>query len=325
MDNDGKWSSLEEPCVSIGETRKLIDSRFSVWAVPAGRTLLYTGGEDVSQLDLASGESEVVLRSDHMAPFGWIRNSIVYYETDGRAESRNTLDLIVDHGAASTSRYERISPRPNRVHAGLLTTPAGVYWWTSISDLELAEYWRWDPDTDTVERYELDTKSLVRTDDDSFFYVDSRDRLVVRPQLPGPIDLVIDPVPDLPMRQPIGIDGDELFYVNHLTEAYYDGDLVARGADGIERVLATGRYITGGAIDPSYVYFTEDCGIQDGGPFESRCQNLYRVPRAGGPVQTVFEGEVSSAVFDVTVDRCNVYWQQFTADGGALYGREITP
>lgn len=319
VDTDGMWSSLDTPCVSVGDQRKILDTRFTILYMPAGDSLLYSGGQTVSQLDIASGESKIVLRSDGITQFGAIGNSIVYYE------GSSPIDVIVDHGARSTSRYERISPRPDRPQAGLMTTPAGVYWWTSFDGArEHAEYWRWDPALETVEPYPLDSISLVRTDDDSFFYTDPRNRLIVQPQTPGPLELVIEKDPEGAIPQPIGIDGDELYYVDHTRPTYYDGDLVARGADGVERVLTTDRFITGGALAPGHVYFTEDCSVQDGGPFGMRCQNLYRIPRAGGVVETVFEGEPNSVVFDVTVDRCNVYWQHFTVDGGAVYGREIT-
>jgi hypothetical protein len=325
VDTDGKWTSLDAPCVPVGPVRKLLDTRFSVISIPAGDSILYSGGQTVSQLDLATGESRVVLRSDGVSQFATIGDDLVYYEGDGSSNGSSPINLIVDHGARSTSRYERISPRPNRVHAGLLATPAGVYWWTSYDgDPANAEYWRWDPETGIVDTYALAARSIVRTDEDSFFYADARNRLIVRPQRPGEFDLVIEKDPDGAAPQPIGIDGDELFYVNHTMPSYFDGDLVTRGADGEERVIASGRYITGGAIDPTYVYFTEDCGFEDGGPFQTRCQNLYRVPRAGGPIETVFEGEPNSVVFDVVVDTCNVYWQHFTMDGGYLYGSEIT-
>ncbi len=323
VDTDGTWTSLDAPCVPVGPMRKLLDMRFSVIAVPAGGSILYSGGQTVSQLDLATGESRVVLRSDTVTQFTAVGDQLVYYEGDGERNGSSPINVIVDHGARSTSRYERISPRPNRAHAGLLGTQAGVYWWTSHDgDPANAEYWRWDPETGAVDTFILEARSIVRTDEDSFFYADWRNRLIVRPQRPGPFDLVIEKDPDGPAPQPIGIDGDELFYVNHATPENFFGDLVTRTIAGEERVLVSARNVTGGAIDPTYVYFTEDCGYVNG---ESRCQNLYRVPRAGGPIETVFEGERNSAVFDVTVDRCNVYWQQFTMEGGHVYAREITP
>ena len=323
VDTDGQWTSFEEPCVSVGPTRELVASRFSLLFTPAGNTLLYSGGETVSQLDLETGESRIVLRSDGVSEFGWIRDSLVYYEADGSPDGASPIDLIVDHGARSTSRYERISPRPHRAQAGLLTRPSGVYWWTSYDqDKANAEYWRWDPDTGATMPFALDASSLVRTDDDSFFYFDLDNRLTVRPQLPGPPDLVVEMDPERPPPLPIGIDGDELYYVNWL-DLTLAGDLVVRGADGIERTLVTDNIIVGGALGPAHVYFVVDCGVQFGEAFDARCQNLYRVPRGGGPIETVFEGEPNSTIWNVVVDRCNVYWQQFRMDGGALYGSDI--
>lgn len=325
VDTDGTWSSLEAPCVPLGPAHPILDTRNSVYQVPAGGSILYSGGQTVSQLDLASGEQRIVLRSDGVTEFTTIGNYLVYFEGDGDSNGSSPINVIVDHGARSTSRYQRISPRPGLGHAGLFATPAGVYWWTSYDgDPERAEYWRWDPETDVVDTYDLRSRWIIRTDEDSFFYVDPMNRLIVRPQQPGDLDLVIEKDPEGATPQPIGIDGDELFYVNHTMPSYFDGDLVRRGADGEEVVIASDRYITGGAIDPTYVYFTEDCGLEAGGPLQPRCQNLYRVPRAGGPIETVFEGERNSVVFEVVADRCNVYWQQVTMEGGALYGAEIT-
>ncbi|MFN0252961.1 MAG: hypothetical protein ACKV2T_39165 [Kofleriaceae bacterium] len=323
VDTDGTWTSLDDPCVSVGATRELFETRFSLLFQPAGDTLLYSSGQTVSQYDLATGETRVVLRSDGISQFGAVGDTIVYYESNGSTDSPTPIDLIVDHGARSTSRYERISPRPNRFQAGLVTTPAGAYWWTSYDgDKANAEYWRWDPETGATAPFTLDSITFVRTDDDSFFYFDSGNRLIVRPQHPGPPDLVVEMDPERPPPLPIGIDGDELFYVNHLDPSF-EGDLVARGADGVERVIVTDNIIVSGTLAPAHVYFTVDCGLMSGNDFDERCQNLYRVPRAGGPIETFFEGDANTTIWDVSVDGCNVYWQQFRVDGGSLYASEI--
>lgn len=325
IDTDGTWSPFDRPCVSVGAQRELAESRFSVLAVPAGDTLLYSGGQTVSQLDLATGDSRVVLRSDSISEFGWIDDDIVYYEGDGARDGSSPIDLIIDHGARSTSRYQRISPRRSRFQAGLVTTRAGIYWWTSDDgNIETAEHWRYDPETGSVEPFPLEAASVIARDDTSFFFFDRRNRLVIRAQRPGPPDVVVDLDPELPVPAPLGIDGDEVFYVRY-SSPELDGELVARAGDGTERTLVTGNIIVGGAIDPTYVYFTVDCGVQDGGSFDERCQNVYRVPRAGGPIETYFAGDTNTAAFGVTIDRCNVYWQQFRLDGSSVYGRGITP
>jgi hypothetical protein len=324
VDTDGHWSALDESCVPIGPTRRLVEAKYSVVFHPAGRTLLYSPGESVSQLDLATGESKIVLRSDGISEFGTIENDLVYYESDGNPEERRPIDVILDHGARSTSRYERISPEPGRYNMGLLTTPHGIYWQTSPGTNMLE--WRWNPETREVESFPMDRMTIARVDDTSLFYFDVMNRLVVRPQTGGPPTLVVDDVGalmDFPPN-PLGIDGDEVFYVPYRTPNF-EGDLVARKFDGTQRVLASDRKITQGTIDSTHVYFTEDCGYQTNAPFDPRCQNLYRIPRAGGPIETVFEGEDNTDVFDVQVDACNVYWQQFTIDGSTVYGREITP
>lgn len=324
VDTDGRWSSLDDPCVPIPETRKLLETKYSVISIPAGDTILYSGGETVMQLDLETGRSEIVLRSDGISEFGVIGDRVVYYESNGDRAERRPIDVIIDHGASSTSRYERISPRHGLYNAGLITTPAGIYWWTSRTGDPHGEReeWRWNPETGTVEAFPLRASSSVVADEDSFLYFDDDRRLVVRPQLPGPPTLAIDWDDELQTPLPIALDGDDLFWVEHQVrepvEASVD-QLITRGADRVERLLVETRVVTAGAVDPAYVYFTREDSTSN----ETR-QNLYRVPRAGGPMETFFTGETNSAVFDVRVDRCNVYWQVFTVEGGALYGREIT-
>lgn len=320
LDTDGAWSSLDAPCVPLGTSpRRLVETRFSVMVVPAGGTLLYSGGEDVSQLDLATGESKIVLRSDALWQFGVFGNDVVYYETNGDPENRIGIDLIMDHGARSTSRYERISPRPGSNHAGLLTTPNGIYWMTTptLDPNSGREEWRWDPQTGSVEPFVIGAATQIRTDDVSLFYADAANRLVVRPQRPGPVTLTFENVPEQPAPLPIGIDGELLYYA-----VVRPGDsthtLIERGLDREERTLASGRFITAAALDPRYVYFTADIDDRTG-----RRSDVFRVPRTGGPIETYFKGEDNTAIYDVIVDRCNVYWQMFTIDGGAIYGREI--
>lgn len=324
VDSDGQWSSLEEPCVSVGPMGKLLETRFSLYTALAGDTLLYAGDGAVSQLDLATGDTKVVLRSDGISQFTTFGNNIVYYESNGDPFERRPIDVIVDHGARSTSRYQRISPRSGQLAAGLLSTRAGVYWWTAPAgfDVEIEE-WRWTPDGG-VEPFPMDAATMVRADATQFFYFDSQNRLVVRPQTPGPPTLVVEMDAARPPPLPIAIDGDEMFYVPY-QNVELDGDLVARHRDGTERVLVGGQRITHGALDRSHVYFTMDCGFQSGAPFDNRCENLYRVPREGGPFETVFDGEDNTAVFGVETDGCNVYWQQVTGTGGAVYAGEITP
>jgi hypothetical protein len=325
VDTDGTWAPLDTPCVSVGPVHKLLDTHYSVVTALAGGTLLYSGGGTVSQLDLATGKTKLVLRSDGISEFATFGNDIVYYESDGDPVLRRPIDVIIDHGAHSTSRYQRISPRPGQYSAGLITTSAGIYWWTASDDFDAPkEEWRWNPDTGVVEPFVMDATTIVRSDATHFFYFDSSNRLIVRPQLPGPPDIVVQFDEKLPPPMPIAIDGDEVFYVPY-QNTDLDGDLIARSSDGTERVLVTGQRITNGALDANYVYFTQDCGAMNGGPFDARCENLYRVPRAGGPIQTVFDGENNSTVFGVETDGCNVYWQQFRIDGGSLYAGEITP
>lgn len=320
MDTDGAWSSLDGPCVPLGTSpRRLVETRFSVMVVPAGGTLLYSGGGDVSQLDLATGESKIVLRSDALWQFGVFGNDVVYYETNGDPENRIGIDLIMDHGAHSTSRYVRISPRPGSNHAGLLTTPNGIYWMTTptLDPNSGREEWRWDPQTGSVDPFVIGAATQIRTDDVSLFYADAANRLVVRPQRPGPVTLTFENVPEQPAPLPIGIDGELLYYA-----VIRPGDsthtLIERGLDREERTLASGRFITAAALDPRYVYFTADIDDRTG-----RRSDVFRVPRTGGPIETYFKGEDNTAIYDVIVDRCNVYWQMFTIDGGAIYGREI--
>jgi hypothetical protein len=227
--------------------------------------------------------------------------------------------VIIDHGAHSTSRYQRISPRAGQYSTSLFATPSGVYWSTQASDLGTsAEDWRYNPETETVEAFPLDASSIVRTDETSLFYVDSLHRLVVRDQASG--EAVFSTAFDefLPLPIPIGLDGEELFYIQYFTSDSI-GSLISSRIDGttMRRSLVLNQHLTNGALTRDYVYVTFDCGFG--------CQNLYRVPRSGGPMQTVFAGEENSIVFDVRADACNVYWQQNTIDGVALYASEITP
>lgn len=323
-DTDGHWSPLDEPCVPVGPTHELIETKFSVISAVAGKTILYSGGATVSQLDLETGESKIVLRSDGISEFATFGNNIVYYESDGDPSVHRPIDVIIDHGARSSSRYQRISPRPGQFAAGLITTPSGVYWWTAPDGFDTTiEEWRWDPETGAVEPFPKDSATIVRSDATQFFYFDSANRLIVRPQLPGPPTLVVEMDAKAPPPMPIAIDGDEVFYVRY-QDVDLDGDLVARTSDGTERVLVSGMRITNGAIDPKYVYFIRNCSQVVVGP-STDCEDLYRVPRAGGPIETVFEGEENSTVFGVQTDACNVYWQQFRIDGGSIYAGEITP
>ena len=320
VDTDGRWSSLEEPCVPLGPTHKLLDSTFSVLSVPAGKTLLYSSGSTISQLDSSSGDSKVVLRSDGISEFGFVGDELVYYEANGNPQERAPIDVIIDHGAHSTSRYERISPRRGHYNAGLITTHNGIYWWSSANgDLEFASEWRWDPVTSSVTPFEMHNKSTVVSDDESFFYFDTDSRLVVRSQTTGEVTVVAELDPEAETTpQPIGIDGDEVFYF-YSTSFELDGDLIARKFDGTERVLASGRQFVYGAIDSNYVYFSD--GSQDANWHGT----IWRVPRAGGDVQTFFEAGDFVDVFDIRTDACNVYWQIHTFDSGALYASEITP
>ncbi len=310
--------ALDEPCVPIGEQKKLLDFSFSVLAVVAGDTLLYSTGGTISQLDIPSGERKVVLRSDGISEFGVLGDALVYYEANGNPSERTPIDVIIDHGARSTSRYQRISPRPGDYNAGLITTPNGIYWWTSPDGtLESRTTWRWNPETEAVEPFEMQARSIVRADDSSFFYFDTDNRLVVRSQTTGLPMFIEELDPAVVTPYPIAIDGDEVYYLLYSSDEL-DGDLVARKIDGSdERLLVGDRKPIYGAIDPTYVYFTES--------LEGGRGDIYRVPRAGGDIQTFFDGEEYTDVFDIRTDACNVYWQHYAFQSGALYGREITP
>lgn len=308
QDTDGQWTALTEPCVPLGETRVLLRSPQSVVFSVAGATLLYSEGVDISQRSLVTDEDRVVIRSDHVTLFGSVDNDLVYFESDGDREHPVPIDVVVDHGARSSSRYERISPHPGHIAAGLAFAPHGTYWWTIPPDSQPIEEWRWDPETDAVTPFPTDRRSIVRSDDASLFYFDSLNRPTVRSQTTGELHFVqaAGPVDITPF--PLGIDGDELFYVDDdATSAV----LVARSFGGDQRVL-TRDVSAAGALGGAFIYFVA-----------SQTTDLEQIARDGSSARTVFAGGFNSRVFDVTTDACNVYWQHLTMDGAAIYGRSL--
>lgn len=317
VDTDGSWSGFDKPCVPVGPTaKKLLESNFSVWAQVVGDSLLYSTDRTITQLDIETGRSKVVLRSDGVSEFGVIDDALVYYESNGDPTERRPIDVIIDHGARSTSRYQRISPRHGLYNAGLVTTKNGVYWWTAQDFDQPREDWRWNPSTNAVEPFPMRALSAVRADGESFFYIDMDNRIVVRSQTTNEVTVLAEYDPEVVTPYPIAIDRGEAFYILY-RNADLVGDLVAHHVDGNQRSLLVDHQVVNGAIDPTYVYFTEAIDEDRG--------DILRVPRAGGSIETFFDGEDNTDVFDIVTDGCNVYWQYFAFESGAVYGREITP
>lgn len=312
-DHDGRWTSLEEPCVPLGDAEVLAKIHGSVWLVPAGNTLLMTAGSDVLQVSVPGGDSQIVVRGEGVGGLGVFHDQIIHYES-GNTGFGAGIDIIVDKGRGSSERYRRLSLRRGEEHAGLIVTPVGAVWASFATDDETGEsatHWRWNPATDQTTQLMIDPRSGVANDDHAIAYFDTANSTVIYP---------LDEVPHVlggnsstETLTPIAIRGGEMLFTHDVATAIETTieapmrELMLGTSLDSAITLVSRRAIGDVVLAADGVYFTDT----------SASNRISRVDLTSHEITTFYESATANP-FGLAADACNVYWQEISFEQGAF-------
>jgi hypothetical protein len=284
---DGNWTRLDAPCAVASPAAQQLgaDSLLTDFQ-PAGASVLFDTTGGLAQLGLGARHPQTISSSfpsgTTYSEFYVVANDLVYF--DAPADKR--FDMVIDHGANASNRWERIASISDTDFTSILATPGGLYW-------REAGWQRWTPATGLVHASELPDVPTLLTDGATLFYKDGDD-LYTAAIGSAPIRLAtVDQ-----FTLPIGI-ADGTAYVWHQDTF----ELTAITPAGT-RTIATTDSVgppANHAFGGGYFYYSPP----------SRPSAIFRVALDTGTQETL--PAVDGRFLRIKADACNVYWTAFAA------------